>query len=55
MDLETSLREQYLDTLRRFENGDENVRLRDVIRAVFKYYILRPKEYLRTFVERVKH
>ena len=53
MKLERTLREEYLDVMKRFESGASDVSVRDVFSVSVQYFFSHPLEYLLTFKKRL--
>lgn len=50
--LERDIKDQYLDVMERFGGEDEDVRIRDVLKVVFKYFLTYPRKYFRESLQR---
>jgi len=46
--LERDVRREYLDVMRKFEEG-EDVSMWRVLKTAFRYYFSKPRQYLKTF------
>jgi len=50
--IERDVRREYLATMRKFEEG-EDISIWKVLKTAFKYYLSNPRQYTRTFLERL--
>lgn len=49
--LEQDIKQEYLNTMRRFEEGEDGIGVLDVLKVAFKYYFSSPRHYFKTFLE----
>lgn len=52
LEYKANVRQEYLDTMRRFEAGEDDVSVLDVLGVAFRYLFSNPREYSRTFFKK---